>query len=112
MTINVVQTLDASAAQSSTPAIRMNQYAVPFNVGFGIYTVGAGDATVRVEHTFDEQPSAASKWFIHVDVSGVDISASAVVDGNYAYPVANVRMTLVAVSGAPVTVFRLLQTGV
>lgn len=108
MSLNVVQTATASGA---TSAIRMNQYAVPFNVGFGIYTTGGGDANVRVEHTFDEEASAGSKWFIHVDVSGIDLSASGAIDGNYAYPVANIRMHVVSVSGSPTLTFRVLQTG-
>lgn len=113
MPIHAVQSLGASAAASATPAIRMNQYQVPFNVGFGVYVTGAGDATVGVQHCFDAEASAGTQWFDHVDVSaGVTVSASSPIDGNYAYPVANIRMNLIAVSGTPTTRFIILQTGV
>lgn len=118
MPINAVQTISVSgggsAAATTTTPIRMNQYAVPFNVGFGIYTTGTGDATVHVEHCFDAEVSSGTKWFDHVDVSaGVTVSASSAIDGNYAYPVAHVRMNLIAVSASVATVnLRLLQTGV
>lgn len=112
MPIHAVQSLDASAAASTTQAIRMNQYQSPFNVGFGVYTTGSGDATVQVEHTFDAEASAGSKWFVHVDVSAATtVSASSPIDGNYAYPVGCVRMNLTAVSGTPTTRFIVLQTG-
>lgn len=113
MPIHAHQTLGASAAASASPAIKLNQYGVPFNVGFGIYTAGAGDATVHVEHCFDLEATAATVWFDHVDVSGaVTVSASSPIDGNYAYPVTHVRMELTAVSGTPTTHFVVLQTGV
>jgi hypothetical protein len=111
MPIHVVQSLDASAA-SATPAIRMNQYQVPFNVGFGIYTTGGGDSTLSVQHCFDTEVTANTQWYDHTDVSATTtVSASSRIDGNYAYPVAHVRMNLTAVSGTPTTRWIVLQTG-
>jgi len=113
MPVHANQSLGASAAASASPAIPLNQYAVPFNVGFGLYTIGAGDATAHVEHCFDKVVSAATVWFDHVDVSGATtVSASSPIDGNYAYPISHVRFELTAVSGTPVTHFVVLQTGV
>jgi len=90
----------------------MNQYQVPFNVGFGVYTTGAGDATVGVQHCFDTEVSSGTPWFDHIDVSaGVTVSASSPIDGNYAFPVAHVRLLGTAVSGTPTTRMIVLQTG-
>lgn len=114
MPIHAVQSLTAAqlSAASATPAIRMNQYQVPFNVGFGVYATGSGDFTGGVQHTFDTEASANSVWFDHVDVSaGVTVSASTAIDGNYAYPVGAIRLRGISVSGTPTTRFIVLQTG-
>jgi len=98
-----------AAVVSAYPWVPLNQYAVPFNVGFGISKGGTGDTTFRVEHTFDNVLTGASAGsvFTHIDVS----AATASRDGNYAYPVAAVRLNVASVSGAATLVFSVLQTG-
>lgn len=61
----------------------------PFNVGFGVVLSGTvSDYTV--EHTFD-----GTNWFAHEAV--VNLAADA--DGNYAYPVASIRVTITTGTG-------------
>lgn len=61
----------------------------PFNIGFGVVLSGTvSDYTV--EHTFD-----GTNWFPHEAV--VNLAADA--DGNYAYPVAGVRVTITTGTG-------------
>lgn len=61
----------------------------PFNVGFGV--VVSGTVTYTVQHTFD-----GVNWFNH------DAVADAVdnQDGNYAYPVAGIRVNVTAGTGS------------
>ena len=78
-----------------------------------MYATGSGDATITVQHCFDIDATAATQWFDHIDVSaGVTVSGASPIDGNYAYPVSNIRMNLTAVSGSPTAHFVVLQTGV
>ena len=117
MPVDAVKTLSASGASTAVP---LNQYCAPFNVSFGInYTVdGTAEATSvqgRVEHCFDLQASANTKWWTHVDVSAFTLSAASTpVDGNYAFPVTHTRLVVTNVSGSastPGAVFHVLQTG-
>ena len=101
------------AGASSSDPIITNQYEVPFNVGFGVTVVAAvasAPPTYSVQHTFDNVKAGASAtWFDHSEVSG----QTAAIDGNYAYPVAAIRLTLTAAgSGASSATLKVLQTGV
>lgn len=60
----------------------------PFNVGFGV--VVSGTVTYTVEHTFN-----AVNFFPHEFVAGSTVNA----DGNYAYPVAGIRLNVTAGAG-------------
>lgn len=113
MPVDAYRTLTASGASTAVP---LNLYPVPFNVSFGVWVTGDGDMNVRVEHCFDLESSAATKWFTHVDVSAFDASgATDPIDGNYAFPVTHVRhvVTDVSASAGQVTTahFKVLQTG-
>lgn len=60
----------------------------PFNVGFGV--VVSGTVTYSVQHTFDN-----TNWFDHEAVVGATDNQ----DGNYAYPVAGIRLNVTAGTG-------------
>lgn len=75
-----------------------NYYVSPFNVGFGL-EVSAANATVK--HTFDDiwgmtNPIVSAVWYNHEFV----VSASANTDGNYAYPVAAIRVSVATITTA------------
>ena len=61
-----------------------------FNVGFGV--VVSGTVTYTVQHTFDN-----TNWFDHDSTDLVDATTNQ--DGNYAYPVAGIRVNVTAGSG-------------
>jgi archaellum component FlaF (FlaF/FlaG flagellin family) len=62
-----------------------------FKVGFGV--VVSGTVTYTVQHTFD-----GSNWFDHDATDLVDAVANQ--DGNYAYPVAGIRVNVTAGTGS------------
>lgn len=61
----------------------------PFNVGFGVVVSGTVDYTVQ--HTFD-----GANWFDHETIAAQTANA----DGNYAYPVAGIRVTVNSGTGS------------
>lgn len=80
----------------------------PFNIGIGC--VVTGTATYSIEHTFEDVTSptfnpASATWFKNSGIS----SKSANQDGNYAYPVNGIRLTIESGTGS-VTAY-LLQAG-
>ncbi len=79
---------------SYSPVYRPNAHISPFNVGFGVvYTT---TAKYTIQHTFDDlvQTTADSAtWFNHPFVADVSSQNS---DGNYAYPVAGIRLRVCA----------------
>ena len=87
-------TVSASAAGNSHSAIYVpDRHVNPFNIGFGA-TI-ATTARFTVQHTFQDplQVTAGGlTWFPHEFVVG----ASANIDGNYAYPVAGIRVEISA----------------
>ena len=72
----------------STNGIVTDYYISPFNIGFGV--VVSGTVNYTVQHTFD-----GTNWFNHPDVA----SATTNQDGNYAFPVAQIRLTVNSGSG-------------
>lgn len=76
MTTQVVSTSGVSAS-ASIKVLPGN----PFNIGFGAIVSGA--ATYTIQHTFD-----GSNWFDHEEL----VNATTSQDGNYAFPVAGVRV--------------------
>ena len=92
-----------------TNPVPMDQYLTPFNVGFGV-VVTSGSPTYTVQHSFDN-PFAAdydpdtATWFDHPDVASETTNA----DGNYAFPVAAIRLS---VTGTGVVTMTIAQAGV
>lgn len=78
--------------------IPLDQYISPFNIGFGVKV--SGTVTYTVQHTFDDvfaagYTPASGTWYDHPDVSGETANA----DGNYAFPVSAIRLSVSAGSG-------------
>lgn len=83
-------TVSASAGGNSHSGIYVpDRFQSPFNIGFG--AVIATTCKFTLQHTFQDplQTSAGGlTWFPHEFV----VAASANVDGNYAFPVAGIRV--------------------
>ncbi len=89
-----VSTPASGGATSSTAWIPLNHHVSPFNVGFGLEVVTASaQGKFSVQHTFDDILAGASaNVWDHSEVSGTAQS----MDGNYAYPVMAVRLSIVS----------------
>ena len=110
MPIHAVVKVTAVSTTESTVSdiIVLNQYSVPFNVGFGVLVEGAGDVgAFSVQHTFDVDITAGSVWFDHSDVSGKSVN----IDGNYAFPVHAVRIINTSGSGQGIATLKVMQAG-
>ena len=97
------QTVSQTGAGSSTPIV-MNLNATPFNVGFGVVKTGTVDFTVQ--HSFDDPAVGFTTWFNHPTVAAQIANA----DGNYAFPVTAIRITMN--SGAGTVTLKLIQAGI
>jgi len=82
----------------------MNLNATPFNVGFGVVKTGTVDFTVQ--HSFDDPAVGFTTWFNHPTVAAQIANA----DGNYAFPVTAIRITMN--SGAGTVTLKLIQAGI
>ena len=86
----------------------VNRHITPFNIGFGV-TVDA-TATYTIQHTFEDpnnpEGTTPTRIFNHDTLAGVSASA----DGNYAFPVAAIRIDVTASSGD--VTFEFMQAGV
>lgn len=90
----------------SSAIIPMNLDSTPFNVGFGV--VATGTVTYTIQHTFDNPWTTTSPvWFNHPTVAAVVSTNS---DGNYAFPVAAVKVVVTA--GAGTAQLTLIQAGI
>ena len=98
-----VQTVSQTGA-GSTSAIVMNTNATPFNVGFGV-TV-SGTVSYTVQHTFDDPAIGFTTWFPHPTIA----SQAANADGNYAFPVSGIRLTIA--SGGGTATLNVIQAGI
>ena len=88
----------AQTAAGSTNGYVADYYISPFNVGFGV--VVSGTVNYTVQHTFD-----GTNWFNHPDVAAATTSQ----DGNYAFPVLQIRLTVN--SGSGTATLTLIQAG-
>ena len=94
---------------TSSAVSPMNINTSPFNVGFGVTVSGTINYTVQ--HTFDNvwspdfDPDTAV-WFDHPTIA----SQSANKDGNYAFPVAAIR--ILGNSGGGTATLTILQAGI
>jgi archaellum component FlaF (FlaF/FlaG flagellin family) len=99
------QQVVSKTGTGSSAIIPMNLDSTPFNVGFGV--VATGTVTYTVQHTFDNPWTTATPvWFNHPTVAGQIANA----DGNYAFPVAAIKVVVTAGTGtAQLTV---IQAGI
>ena len=95
---------------SASRPIHLNPNANPFAVGFGVNVVGSAAPTYSVQHTFHDLLSGTSAvWYDHSYVSG----ESGDIDGNYAFPVAAMRLNVTAAgSASPSVTLHVIQAGV
>lgn len=98
-----VQTVSKTGSGSSS-ALVMNTNTNPFNVGFGVVVTGIVNYTVQ--HTFDDPAVGFTTWFNHPTIANQIASA----DGNYAFPVTGIRVTVN--SGAGTAALKLIQAGI
>lgn len=85
----------------NSDGIPLDHYISPFNVGFGVVVSGA--VTYSVQHTFD-----GVNWFTHPTV----IAQTTNQDGNYAFPVTQIRLNVSAGTGtATLTAIQAGQVG-
>ena len=74
----------------------MNLDSTPFNVGFGV-VITSGTPTYTVQHTFDNPWTTTNPtWFDHPTVAAETANA----DGNYAFPVAAIKVAISSGTGA------------
>ena len=98
-----LQTVSKTGVGSSN-ALVMNTDISPFNVGFGVLVTGTVNYTVQ--HTFDDPAVGFTTWFSHPTVAAQTANA----DGNYAFPVTGIRITVN--SGGGSVTFKLVQAGI
>lgn len=98
-----VQTVSKTGTGSTTPLV-MNTNISPFNVGFAV--VVADTVNYTVEHTFDDPASSFTTWFPHPTIASKTDNQ----DGNYAFPVTAVRVTVN--SGGGTATLKLVQAGI
>jgi hypothetical protein len=84
-------------------------FVTPFNVGIGVKVDGTVNYTVQ--HTFDDvwasgYSAGSGTWFNHASLA----SQSGNADGNYAFPVTAVRLTVN--SGSGIATMTIIQAGV
>ena len=102
----ISQTLTATGVTDPAP---MDQYISPFNVGLCV--IVDGTVSYTVQHTFDDPftsdfDPATATWFNHTDL----VSQATSQDGNYAFPVTGIRLTVN--SGAGSATLKLIQAGI
>lgn len=98
-----LQTVAKTGAGSTSPLV-MNTDISPFNVGFAV--IVSGTVNYTVQHTFDDPATGFSTWFPHPTVA----SQATNQDGNYAFPVTGVRLTVN--SGGGTATLQLIQAGI
>ena len=98
-----LQTVSKTGVGSSSSLV-MNTNVTPFNVGFGVLVTGTVDYTVQ--HTFDDPSVGFTTWFPHPTIA----SQAANADGNYAFAVTGIRITVN--SGGGTVTMKLVQAGI
>ena len=84
----------------SSQIIPLDHFISPFNVGFGVKVSAGASLLYTMQHTFDDvlavdYDSAATTWYDHPSVFDQDINQ----DGNYAFPVTAIRVTVLSGTG-------------
>ena len=98
-----VQILSQTGAGSTSPVVA-NTNTSPFNVGFGV--IVSGTVNYTVQHTFDDPAAGFTTWFPHPTIASLGANA----DGNYAFPVTGIRLTVN--SGGGTATLKLIQAGI
>lgn len=103
--------VSVGSATVSAP-IPLDQYVSPFNVSVGVALSAAASLTYKVQHTFDDVFSptfsaATATWFDHATLTAKTASS----DGNYAYPVAAIRLNVTPYTSGTATI-NVLQAGI
>lgn len=106
-------TVVASAAGNSfSPAIVVDNYPNPTNIGIGVTIVGAGSAMYTVQHTFADPFSVNLNIPTNAIWINNDTLASASVndDTNYAFPPTAIRLQVFPAASAQATI-TIIQAG-
>lgn len=98
-----VQILSQTGAGSASPIVT-NTNTTPFNVGFGV--IVSGTVNYTVQHSFDDPTVGFTTWFPHPTIASLAANA----DGNYAFPVTGIRLTVN--SGGGTATLKLIQAGI
>lgn len=98
-----VQIVFKTGAGSTSPIV-INTNTNPCNIGFGVIVSGTVDYTVQ--HTFDDPATGFTTWFPHPTIA----TQSTNKDGNYAFPVTGIRLTVN--SGGGTATLKLVQAGI
>jgi hypothetical protein len=99
------------SSQTESPPIPMDVNQGPFNVGVGVAVSAGASLTYSVQHTFDDvwapgfSPSSAV-WYTNSSLGTKTTS----LDGNYAYPVTAIRLSVSVYSSGTVTM-TIIQAG-
>ena len=102
-----IATKSGTSTTGASNVLPTDLYISPFNVGFGV--VVTGTVTYTVQHTFDNPQTVTSPtWFSHPTIALKTDNQ----DGNYAFPVAAVRLLVTASTGAYTANMTLIQAGV
>lgn len=95
-----VTVLGTAASTPIFPDIFQN----PFNIGLGVQ-IASGNATYSVQHTFDYSTVMNPTWNGTSNVtwyenSGITSTSVVTSNGNYAFPVAAIRLNVTAAAAA------------
>ena len=101
MKVQIVSRTNAGA----TDAIVVNTNTNPCNIGFGVI-VKNGSPTYTIQHTFDDPATGFNTWFPHPTIYDQTTNK----DGNYAFPITGVRLSIV--SGSGTVILKLVQAGI
>jgi len=102
------QIVTVTGPSTSSTIIPMNLNTNPFNVGFGV--VITGTVAYQIKHTFDNPWSVASPtWFTHPSTT---TAATGNFDGNYAFPVAAIKIETTAGTNTGNITLTVIQAGI
>jgi hypothetical protein len=96
----------AKTGAGSSATSPMNLNTSPFNVGIGV--VVSGTVNYTIQHTFDDlfDSTVTPVWFSHPTLA----SQTANLDGNYAFPVAGIKVLVNSGSGTATAT--IIQAGI
>jgi hypothetical protein len=102
-----IATKAGNGTTGSSNILATSLYISPFNVGFGV--VVSGTVTYTVQHTFDNVQTVASPtWFPHPTIAAKSDNQ----DGNYAFPVAAVKLVVTGSTGVYTATMTMIQAGI